>query len=65
MGIKITKAEELALKGFDSFNDDDWNYLMTMDHCETKEFNTARSKDRGLLRHLELQKESIESKEKT
>ena len=58
----MTKAQELALKGFDSFDDDDWNYLMTMDHVETKEFNTARSRDRGLLHHLELQKES---KEKT
>ncbi len=58
----MTKAQELALKGFDSFDDDDWNYLMTMDHVETKEFNTARSRDRGLLHHLELQKDQ---KEKT
>jgi hypothetical protein len=61
MATTNTKAQELALKGFDSFDDDDWNYLMTMDHIETKEFNTARSKDRGLLKHLKLQNESKEN----
>jgi hypothetical protein len=47
----MTKAEELALKGEDNFTKDEWNYLMTMGHTEMREYNLAKSRDRGFIAH--------------
>jgi hypothetical protein len=51
----MTKAEGLALKGEEDFTDDEWNYLMTMGHSEMREYNLAKSRNRGLLAHYKKQ----------
>jgi hypothetical protein len=47
----MTKAEELGKKSEEEFTDDEWNYVMTMNHVEYKEYTLARSRDRGFIAH--------------
>lgn len=48
----MTKAEELGRKKREDLTDSDWDYIMTMDHVEYKEYSRAKSIDHGYIRHL-------------
>jgi len=45
----MTKAEELASKTV--LTDEDWDYIMTMDHVEYREYSSHKSKHEGLRKH--------------
>jgi len=48
----MTRAEELGCKDPKDLTEDDWNYIMTMDHVEYNEYSMAKSRDRGYIKHI-------------
>lgn len=54
----MTKPEELALKEQKDFTEDDWNYLMSMDFVEIKQYYKAKSRDRGLVKFFRSQEDA-------